>query len=185
MSIFNKDVFINNMASYDNYYQKCDKVFHFITIILLLFTFMFLTSFIRVIDPNDTNGIGLVIGINAGSIFVLLSLIYLFIEVGTALFIFVTLLIMYFISNMIYIYLPMNHIVAGIIATALHVCTWSLYIDYVSNHISEEKYHLCSGDTLIMDIFIIPMFVFLRILFCCGYNRDLFKKINMQKLFIP
>ena len=186
MSIFNRDVFINKMAIYDNYYQKCDKIIHFITLILLLFTFMFLTSFIRIIEYYDTNDmIGQLLGINASVVVILLSLIYLFIETGTGLFIFVTLIIMYSISNMIYVYLPLNHIIGGITAIGLHVCAWLLYIDYIGNRIPDEDYILCSEDTHIVNVFIIPVYVFLKILFCCGYNKDLLKKINIRNIFIP
>lgn len=181
--MFTRDGLILKFSKYSRYHQNIyNQIVHFITIPLIIHTLMCILSYAQLETFDNVYG-GHIISVHAGIIILIASMIiYPSIDVPSGLVLVIYMVISYLCANVYYYYVPLAYYTKLGIVIGVHVVSWIVQI--AGHYVFEKnKPAFTNGCQAFVDaVLIAPIFVFLEIMFLCGYNKSLQREIEIRHL---
>ena len=171
--------FIYSFEFYAAYHQNpINQIVHMITIPLIMFTILAWLAYWTPYQIQTSNEIVTnLLSFNIGLILIAIyATIYIVLNIIGGLLYVPVLLVLYGSANLVRFYVPY----AWLICIGIHIIAW---VFQFMGHGIWEKRKPALFDSLIQAFVMAPFFVFMELLFKCGYNKDLQDKINYQMQF--
>jgi len=171
-----KNKLVESFKFYKVYHKHpINKGIHLCTIPILVITMLVLFSYIGFII-GSSHIFNNMCAINIGLIAIVIYLTaYFILDVFSASLLTPIIIFWYLSANVIRYYVPF----AWLFALIIHFIAWVL--QFIGHGIYEEN-KPALVDSLIQAFLMAPMFVFLELLFSCGYNPDFRKEVEDETL---
>jgi uncharacterized membrane protein YGL010W len=172
--------FVESFAFYAAYHQHpVNQIIHIITIPVIMFTILVIASYINFYNFEIVRYeiINAMLNVNAGLILITFyTIMYIMLDVLGGILFFPCVMILYILSN-VFRYLVVGD--AWIISIMIHIVAWIIQF---AGHVIWEKRKPALFDSIIQAFLMAPFFIFMEILFMCGYKKKFQEEINCLKI---
>jgi 2-hydroxy fatty acid dioxygenase len=172
-----RDKFVRSFAFYAAYHQHpVNQAIHITTIPFIMFTILVWLAYWSPYQiPTHYEVTTNLLSLNLGLVLILIyNTIYIVLDVFAGILYIPFVLILYGGANLFRHYVPY----AWAIAIAVHIVAW--IIQFLGHGVWEKR-KPALFDSLIQAFLMAPFFIFMEILFKCGYNKDLQEDISYYK----
>lgn len=177
-----KEKFTESFAFYAAYHQHpVNQLMHIITIPIIVFTILTWLAYGSFYEPDltgqSTDMINRLLSVNFGIVLIAFYvMVYVVLDVLGGLLFLPCVLILYGGANLFRYYVPY----AWAISIALHIIAW---IFQFAGHGIWEKRKPALFDSLIQAFLMAPFFIFMELLFRCGYKQEFQEEISRRKYY--
>jgi uncharacterized membrane protein YGL010W len=172
-----RDKFIDSFAFYAAYHQHpVNQIIHITTIPFIMFTILVWFAYWSPIQISTSYEVTTnLLSLNLGLVLItIMNTIYIVLDIVGGLLYIPFALLLYGGANLTRYYVP--H--AWDIAIGVHILAWIIQF---AGHGVWEKRKPALFDSLVQAFLMAPFFIFMEILFRCGYNRELQGEIEQRK----